>query len=230
MSKIIGKSDLIVSRHLGSLEQQVMEIIWNSKKASVRDVLTYLRTKRKIAYTTVMTVANNLYKKGYLLRDKDKKAYIYYAAEDKNTFERRNIKKVFSQLATKYGRGKILFYLLIAFLPAIPKFGLIFKISNLALFKVPFIYGFSLTTLTSVTIISLVNFFQNFIFLEIHEYLKLIIQDPVFLTRHYQFVWQAFIENFPIANLLILIFSTLTLVLVMKKLFKDSNLKKANYA
>ena len=63
---------------LGELESDVMEAIWKLKKASVREVLLYLEKKRKVAYTTVMTVMFRLYNKGILKRKPDGSgAYIY---------------------------------------------------------------------------------------------------------------------------------------------------------
>ena len=73
---------------LGSLEEEVMEYVWTHSQASVRDVLMAIKKKRSIAYTTVMTVMNRLYKKGLLLRTQKSNAYVYAAAVDRNTFFR----------------------------------------------------------------------------------------------------------------------------------------------
>ena len=47
---------------LGPLEIQVMEVVWGSGESSVRDVVEKLDSK--LAYTTVMTTLDRLFKKG----------------------------------------------------------------------------------------------------------------------------------------------------------------------
>ena len=68
-------------RQLGSLEADVMARVWAGERpVLVRDVLEDLQQTRAIAYTTVMTVMDNLHKKGYLTRARDGRAYRYAAA------------------------------------------------------------------------------------------------------------------------------------------------------
>ena len=68
-------------RALGQLEAQVMRKIWaRSGPATVRDIVADLQPDRRIAYTTVMTVMDNLRKKGWLRRQEDGRAYRYEPA------------------------------------------------------------------------------------------------------------------------------------------------------
>ncbi len=63
---------------LGDLEAQVMRRVWARGGAvTVRDILGDLQQQRPIAYTTVMTVMDNLRKKGWLSRRPDGRAYRY---------------------------------------------------------------------------------------------------------------------------------------------------------
>lgn len=62
---------------LGSLETEVMERIWALGETSVRDVHT--RFAPRLAYTTIMTTLDRLYKKGLLKRRKAGKAFLYQA-------------------------------------------------------------------------------------------------------------------------------------------------------
>jgi len=63
---------------LGDLEVQVMQCIWARREpVTVRDVLDDLRKGRPLAYTTVMTVMDNLRKKGWLQRRQAGRAYRY---------------------------------------------------------------------------------------------------------------------------------------------------------
>jgi len=61
---------------LGALEREVMEAIWNRRgERSVRDV--HAQFEARLAYTTVMTTMDRLYKKGFLERRKDGRAFLY---------------------------------------------------------------------------------------------------------------------------------------------------------
>jgi len=65
-------------RMLGELEARVMRRIWDRDGlVTVRDITDDLRRDRPIAYTTVMTVMDNLRKKGWLRRTDQGRAYRY---------------------------------------------------------------------------------------------------------------------------------------------------------
>jgi predicted transcriptional regulator len=60
---------------LGHLETDVMDVLWQSGEGNVRDVIQHL--DRSLAYTTVMTTLDRLYKKGLLDRRKSERAFLY---------------------------------------------------------------------------------------------------------------------------------------------------------
>ena len=60
---------------LGHLESQVMEILWGRGESSVHEMVQAL--ERPLAYTTVMTTLDRLYKKGLLDRRKAERAFFY---------------------------------------------------------------------------------------------------------------------------------------------------------
>lgn len=65
-------------RQLGELEAAVMDRLWSwNRPTRVREVLDDLRAERDLAYTTVMTVMDNLHRKGLLARERDGRAYRY---------------------------------------------------------------------------------------------------------------------------------------------------------
>jgi predicted transcriptional regulator len=65
-------------RRLGELEAQVMQRIWaRGGVVTVRDIVGDLQRDRQVAYTTVMTVMDNLRKKGWLRRSQGGRAYLY---------------------------------------------------------------------------------------------------------------------------------------------------------
>ena len=65
---------------IGPLEADILVVVWDKERVSVRDVYETLRARRKIAYTTVMTVMNNLAKKDLLKQDRAGIAYLYTPA------------------------------------------------------------------------------------------------------------------------------------------------------
>jgi BlaI family transcriptional regulator, penicillinase repressor len=65
-------------------ELEIMKIVWAREVASVRDVYEALLERRKIAYTTVMTMMKILEQKKYLLKTQEDRAYIYRPAKPKN--------------------------------------------------------------------------------------------------------------------------------------------------
>ena len=65
-------------------ELEIMKIVWRLEKATVRAVYEELLERRKIAYTTVMTVMRTLEQKGYLKSSQDERAYVYQPARPKN--------------------------------------------------------------------------------------------------------------------------------------------------
>ena len=64
-------------------ELEIMKVVWRSESVTVRDVYEDLLERRKIAYTTVMTMMRILEEKGYLSRDADAKASVYKPTKPK---------------------------------------------------------------------------------------------------------------------------------------------------
>ena len=62
---------------LGPLETRLLELLWSQRRpATVRHIR---RALPQLAYTTIMTTLDRLYRKGLLLRHKDGRAFAYAA-------------------------------------------------------------------------------------------------------------------------------------------------------
>lgn len=83
---------------LGELESAVMEILWSKSEQTVIDVEERLRQKRDIAHTTVLTTLDRMYRKGYLTREKQAKAFVYSPQYTRNEFERMMTQEVLGAL------------------------------------------------------------------------------------------------------------------------------------
>jgi predicted transcriptional regulator len=72
---------------LGELEDAVMTRVWEwNRPVTVREVLEDLRQDRSIAYTTVMTVLDNLRQKGWVRREQEGRAYRYAAVSTRAAY------------------------------------------------------------------------------------------------------------------------------------------------
>ncbi len=65
-------------------ELAIMKVVWRLEKATVREVYEALRTKRDIAYTTVMTMMKILEEKGYLKKTRIERAYQYRPSQPRH--------------------------------------------------------------------------------------------------------------------------------------------------
>ena len=72
---------------LGHLETCVMDILWSGGESNVRDVADKLA--RPLAYTTVMTTLDRLFKKGLLERRKSERAFFYSPRLSRKDWERQ---------------------------------------------------------------------------------------------------------------------------------------------
>src|SRR5260221_9660554 len=67
-------------RSFGELEAAIMDRAWLAgRPVLVREIWAALRPEREPAYNTVLTVVEILYRKGWLAREKDGRAYRYRA-------------------------------------------------------------------------------------------------------------------------------------------------------
>ena len=89
---------------LGSLEEEIMQIIWKESDASVRLVFEKLKKKRDIAYTTVMTIMSRLHTKNILnRRPQQNGSYIYSPSQSKEKFLEKISERVIKNLITNCG-------------------------------------------------------------------------------------------------------------------------------
>jgi predicted transcriptional regulator len=89
-------------RGFGELEAVIMDTMWSrGAPSTVRDLYEHLRTTREIAYTTVMTVMDNLYQKGWLARDRDGRAYRYRPVWSREEYSARLMREAWSSGADR---------------------------------------------------------------------------------------------------------------------------------
>jgi predicted transcriptional regulator len=77
MNNIFASEDKPASLRLGPLERRILEEVCSRKSLTVRELLA--DGKIQLAYTTVMTTLDRLFKKGLLERTEDGRAFRYSA-------------------------------------------------------------------------------------------------------------------------------------------------------
>ena len=78
-------SQQILDSRLGALEREVMAVVWKAGAISVREACE--RLDASVAYTTVMTTMDRLFKKRLLARRKVGRAFVYSAAATRDEME-----------------------------------------------------------------------------------------------------------------------------------------------
>jgi predicted transcriptional regulator len=74
-------------RRFGELEAVIMDRLWvQGRPMLVREMVDDLRDDRPLAYTTVMTVMENLHRKGWLRRERDGRAWRYEPSGSRSSY------------------------------------------------------------------------------------------------------------------------------------------------
>lgn len=89
-----------ISKVLGSLEADVMEVIWERGDVSVRIVCDILCVKKSYSFNTIMTIMNRLVEKRLLKKTRQGSSFTYRAAVEKDTFLQDVTRSVVSALVT----------------------------------------------------------------------------------------------------------------------------------
>jgi predicted transcriptional regulator len=82
---------------LGPLERAIMDHIWEQvRPVTVRELLDGVGARRDLAYTTIMTVTDRLWRKGLLSRKKTGRAFAYAARMTREDYSAGLAKRVLS--------------------------------------------------------------------------------------------------------------------------------------
>jgi predicted transcriptional regulator len=95
----------VLENSLGALERDVMAVVWNRAEVSVRDTCAQLGSP--IAYTTVMTTMDRLFKKGLLARRKVGRAFVYRATATRDELEGAVATELVQSLFERPGRAPL---------------------------------------------------------------------------------------------------------------------------
>src|SRR5262249_21236350 len=91
-----------ITKVLGPLETEIMQVVWRLGQATVADVHRELRSRRDIAYTTVMTSMGRLADKKILSKRKIGVRFLYTPALDESEVVDLVVKNVMDSLVTEF--------------------------------------------------------------------------------------------------------------------------------
>ncbi len=98
-TRIYHREDPTQQFSLGRLESHLMQILWSRGRSNVRDVVQQL--DRPLAYTTVMTTLDRLYKKGLLDRRRQDRAFVYSARFSQQEWEHRRAESIVARFLAR---------------------------------------------------------------------------------------------------------------------------------
>lgn len=91
-----------LNKFLGDLETEIMVLIWEENPLSVRQATERLNLKRKLAYTTVLTVMSRLADKEYLVRQKTRNGLLFSPAVTRKQFTMGAVEQVIWELKKNF--------------------------------------------------------------------------------------------------------------------------------
>jgi predicted transcriptional regulator len=80
--------------HITETELEILQILWDRKAATVKDVHEQLNKKREAVYTTTLKQMQVMYEKGLLTRDDKQRQHIYHPAVQQNKVQKRFMDKM----------------------------------------------------------------------------------------------------------------------------------------
>lgn len=82
-----------MNKQLTKAEEQIMQVLWNLKIASVKEVIEKL-PKPKPAYNTVSTIVRILETKEFVAHKPEGRGYVYYPIIDKESYSNQTLHKI----------------------------------------------------------------------------------------------------------------------------------------
>jgi predicted transcriptional regulator len=80
-------------KQLTKAEEEIMQVLWQLKKANVKDMITELPNP-KPAYNTVSTIVRILESKGFVDYEKQGKGHIYFPVVQQQEYSNQSINKL----------------------------------------------------------------------------------------------------------------------------------------
>lgn len=84
--------------HITEAELEILQVLWDKKEATVKEVHEELSAEREAVYTTTLKQMQVMHEKGLLRRDDSRRQHIYYPDVDIKRVQRKFMDKVMKNL------------------------------------------------------------------------------------------------------------------------------------
>jgi predicted transcriptional regulator len=99
---------------LSPLEQDILKVIWPNKKMRVRAIYEKLKTRRKLALSSVAVLLDRLHERGIVARQIENGRggvrYIYHPTSDRKAFEKSIVEKAVNKLIQNFGSTAVSYF------------------------------------------------------------------------------------------------------------------------
>ncbi|MBI4261954.1 BlaI/MecI/CopY family transcriptional regulator [Candidatus Uhrbacteria bacterium] len=92
-----------LGRVLGDLEREAMAIAWSKQTPITIRAVCDVLAKKRVAYTTVMTIMNRLVEKGLLVRDERREPHLYTPKHSEQEFFRSVAGTMLGRIEKEFG-------------------------------------------------------------------------------------------------------------------------------
>ncbi len=93
----------MLQKTLSPLEQEAMNIVWELKECSIRDVLKQFNHEKKLAYTTAATLLQRLFEKGLVNRNNQNTILSYTPKVSKEMYGKKMAKSFIQSFISSFG-------------------------------------------------------------------------------------------------------------------------------
>ncbi|KKR10818.1 MAG: hypothetical protein UT39_C0014G0007 [Candidatus Woesebacteria bacterium GW2011_GWA1_39_21] len=97
----------MLQKTLSPLEQEAMNIVWELKECSIRDVVEKFNQEKKLAYTTVATLLQRLFEKGLVNRNNHNTILSYTPKISKDIYGKKMAKSFIQTFMSSFGEAAI---------------------------------------------------------------------------------------------------------------------------
>lgn len=97
-------------KNIGPLERKVLEILWDKKQATARDISDSLeKINERRAYSTVRTIIKRLVDKKIIaeINNREKRNFIYMPLLSKEELEKSIVGSILGELLTRFNQSTI---------------------------------------------------------------------------------------------------------------------------
>lgn len=84
--------------HLGPLQKQIMEILWKKGQATVGEIKNQIDSENKLSYTTFLSAVQRLTKDGWIDREEQGRAHVFFPATTREKEGVRSLQKLLKQI------------------------------------------------------------------------------------------------------------------------------------